>query len=367
MGVARKGTAFLPLHYGKPPEMLYRKIVHLTGQISSLICETYGTKEFIQRISDPFWFHSLSLVTGFDWNSSGTTTTTLHALKEYSDRHNVEFFVAGGKGRYMKEKAGDINTRSEHFQSETLIRKIIRETDLMAKIDNNLLQDSYNLYIHSAVLDFKGNYSVVQQGMNEEERMARRYHWSSDNSTENMIEERSGIESFQMKETCLDLSSKLSRDSREGIMKAIRESPPLSHGKQTTLDSFDRQKVLNLGMKMPWKNIEKLYEFQPGNMEDVLLTPGTGQSTIRALCYISEVITGAKPSYIDPIRYSYALGGKDGVPKPINHEDYDYAISYFGSLLRSAGLQQGERERVLKRLAMESTMKNSMYLRSLHS
>jgi Uncharacterized conserved protein len=97
MGLERKGTAYLPLHYGKPPEILYRKIVELTGQISTLICETYGTGEFIRRLSDPFWFHSLSLVTGFDWNSSGTTTTTMHALKQYSEQHNTDFLLQEGR------------------------------------------------------------------------------------------------------------------------------------------------------------------------------------------------------------------------------------------------------------------------------
>lgn len=366
MGMDKKGTAYLPLHYGKPPERLYKKIVELTGRISTLICETYGTREFIRRISDPFWFHSLSLVTGFDWNSSGTTTTTIHALKQYADQHNTDFFVAGGKGKYMREKARDIKIKSQYFQSEMATRNIVRDTDLMAKVDNNLLQDSYDLYIHSVVLDYRGNYSVIQQGMNQEDRMARRYHWSSLHKEDSLIEDRSGIESQKQAETCLDLSSPLSRDARIGIMKAIRETVPLSHNSQTTLDSFGGEKILNLSMKIPWKSIERLYEFQPGSFQDVVLTPGVGQSTIRALCYISEVITGAKPSYMDPIKYSYALGGKDGVPKPIDHHDYDRVITFFGSLLQDTGFQKGERERLMNRLARESVEKRTQYLTNFH-
>jgi Uncharacterized conserved protein len=264
----------------------------------------------------------------------------------------------------MKEKNREIGEKSQHFQSEATTMHIARDTDLMAKVDNTLLQDSYDLYIHTVVLDYKGNYTVIQQGMNDKEKMARRYHWSSEHSEMDLVEERAGMESLQESKNCLDLSSPLSRDARAGIMKAIRETVPISHGSQTTLDSFGKQKILNLNMKMPWKKIERLYEFQPGKIEDVLLTPGIGQSTVRALCYISEVITGAIPSYIDPIRYSYAVGGKDGVPKPINHDDYDHAISFFGSLLRDIGVQTGERERILEKLSRESIRSNARYLSS---
>ncbi len=365
MNGSKRGTAYLPLHYGRPPENLYRKIVTLTGKISDLICEIYGTQEFITRISDPFWFHSLSIVTGFDWNSSGTTTTTIHALKEYASRNDTSFFVVGGKGKHMREKGNEIESLSQHFQSNSTGIKLKRETDLIAKIDSNLLQDSYNLYIHSAVSDYKGNYSVIQQGMNVEERMARRYHWLSKDLELKNIEARTGIEAGRLEDKCMDLSSRQSRMAREGMLAVIKEAPGISVGKQTTLDSFDNKRVLNLSIKVPWKTLEKLYEFQPGSMEDVLLTPGVGQSAIRALCYISEVITGATPSFTDPVRYAYALGGKDGIPKPINHDDYDFAINYFSELLRNTGMQSGERNKVLSRLSVESERSSLFFMRDL--
>ena len=362
MTITRNGTAYLPLHYGKPPELLYRKIVRLTGQICELISETYGTQELILRMSDPVWFHSLSLVTGFDWNSSGTTTTTLHALKEYSNSRDLDFFVAGGKGIHMKEKSSDISSRSSMFATEHIPERVRKETDLAAKIDENLLQDTYDLYIHGVVMDYKGNYSVIQQGLNTDEKMARRYHWSSRHIMEKMEESRVGIRSDMLSGNCLDLSSPLSRKSRESMLQAIKEKPRISNGTQRTLDYYSDEKVLNLAIKVPWKNLEKIYEFEPSNFDDLLLVPGAGKSTIRALCYIAEVITGEKPSYEDPVRYSYALGGKDGIPKPVNHEDYDRSIEFFSNLLKQGGMQATEREKILRRLSRESVNSGSYYI-----
>ncbi|MHB1439774.1 MAG: DUF763 domain-containing protein [Cuniculiplasma sp.] len=362
MPVQRDGTAYLPLHYGKPPELLYRKIVKLTGQICELINNTYGTEELIRRMSDPVWFHSLSLVTGFDWNSSGTTTTTLHALKEYTEKKDLDFFVGGGKGNHMREKRDDIGKRSSSFQNEHIPMRVIEETDLVAKIDQNMLQDSYDLYIHGIIADYSGNYAVIQQGLNVGEKMARRYHWSSFNIKEEREESRMGIGADSFSDQCLDLSSPESRDARNSIIEAIKEKPKIASEKQRTLDFYSGERVVNLAVHIPWKKIETIYELEPKNMKDLLLIPGAGKSTIRALCYISEVITGVRASYEDPVRYSYALGGKDGIPKPVCHEDYNMAIKFFDDLLKQTGKQSMEREKLLKRLSKESSAATSHYM-----
>jgi hypothetical protein len=362
--IERKGTAYLPLHYGKPPEKLYRKIVQLTGQICTLIGETYGTKELVSRFSDPLWFHSLSLVTGFDWNSSGTTTTTLHALKEYAEQRDLDFFVAGGKGIHMREKAEDIHKRSQFFNRSSDDGRIVKETDLMAKVDDNLLQDQFDLYIHGVIMDYSGNYALIQQGMNQKDKLARRYHWSSVNKDKIFEESRSGIGAESLGTNCMDLSSPLSRDARTSILRSIGEKPRISMENQQTLDQFMGEKVVNLAIKVPWKNIEKIYEFEPGSMEELLSIRGVGKSTIRALCYISEIITGSKPSYEDPVRYSYAVGGKDGIPKPINHEDYDNVIDFFSDLLRTTKTSFSEREAILRRLSRESLTKTGYAIKS---
>ncbi len=357
----RRGVSYLPLHYGKPPENLYKKIVILTGQICTLISEVYSTQDLIRRFSDPVWFHSLSLVTGFDWNSSGTTTTTIHALKEYANNHDLDFFVAGGKGKNMKLKNGEIEERSPSMISSNLAGKIARESDYIARVDSNLLQDGFDLYIHSLISDYRGNYAVVQQGLNDSQKLARRYHWTNISMDSVFEEQREGIGSNTMGEDTLDLSSPINRKVRENMLRVMREKPKISGEGQTSLDSFFEPKVLNLKVKVPFERLKKIYEYDPSNMAELLSIPGAGKSTIRAIAYISEVLTGEQISMQDPVRYSYALGGKDGIPKPVNYDDYDRSIEFFGNLLRQGGMQAMEREKILKRLSRERVNSGSSY------
>ena len=353
----RRGTSYLPLHYGRPPEVLYKKIVEMTGYISEIICQTHGTIKFIKLLSDPVWFHSLSLVTGFDWNSSGTTTTTLHALKEYSEKKDLSFFVAGGKGKHMRNKRSDILKESDFISTSSIPGTLIRDTDLVARIDSNLLQDGYDLYIHSVISDYSGNYSVVQQGLNTVHGMARRYHWGTlpDNTYD--VEERNGINASKMENEALDLSSPLSRDTRKSMLKVIQEKPYFSTGAQSTLDSYSGEKVLNMAVRMPWEKLRQIYEYEPSDMKELLMMNGIGKSAIRALSYISEVIMGARPSMEDPVRYSFAVGGKDGIPKPVNHDDYDIALEFFSEVLRSSGIEREKRIKLISRLSNSSLEK----------
>ncbi len=354
----KSGTSYLPLHYGKPPELLFKKIVRMTGYISEIICQTYGTGKFLDLMADPIWFHSLSLVTGFDWNSSGTTTTTLHALKEYSRGKDLSFYIAGGKGKHMKDKKTELLQIQDNLSSSNLAVKINKESDYAAKIDSSLLQDGYDLYIHSVIGDFKGNYSVVQQGMNEEDGMARRYHWKNIDLSDSSIVDRNGINSMMIEDNVLDLSSHLSEASRKAILKTIREKPKFTSDSQYTLDNFDGNKILNLSIQIPWKKISQIYEYEPTTIHDLVSIPGIGKSAIRAICYIAEVIMGETPSREDPIRYSFAVGGKDGIPKPVDHHDYDLALEFYGDVLKNAGIEN--RNKLLEKLSRQS-MKSTGY------
>lgn len=359
----RRGVSYLPLHYGKPPENLYRKMVILTGELCTLISQIYSPRELVKRFSDPIWFQSLSLVTGFDWNSSGTTTTTIHALKEYTESKDSDFFVSGGKGKSMKFKSREIQDRSQSMNSGSIARKLIKETDYIARIDSNLLQDGYDLYIHSVISDYKGNYSVIQQGLNSDQRMARRYHWSNLERMEPLEEQRNGISSQTMGEKSLDLTSSLNRRTRENMLKVIREKPNIIRENQYTLDSFSGFPVLNLSMKVPFDKIREIYEYEPSSIMDLVSFPGVGKSAVRAIAYISEVITGEKISMEDPIRYSYALGGKDGIPKPVNHRDYDLVIDFFKEVLRSYGMNRNIMEEKIKKLSRFSSSQTELAIR----
>ncbi|MGP6220792.1 DUF763 domain-containing protein [Caldiplasma sukawensis] len=356
----RKGMADLPLHYGKPPEFLFNKMVKLTGLICKTVTEVFGTEELIRRFADPFWFHSLSLVTGFDWNSSGATTTTFHALKIYAENNEVDFFLAGGKNENIGKKSQDLE-RIKYNGNQLKIEKMKKDTDLLLRSDSILLQDGFDIYIHGIIGDYKGNYTCINQGMNSNIKMARRYHWYNSG---NDIESRWGISSESISDKTLDLTSEKSRENRQAIMKAISERIRITGNNQATLDNFTDFKILNLSLKIPWRELDEIYQYEPSDFIELVNMKGVGKSTIRALSYIGEVVYGKGPSKTDPVRYSYALGGKDGIPHPINHHDYDEVINFFEETMRTAGYERWKRIQLLEKLSMESE-KRGFYVRRI--
>lgn len=339
--MAGRGIAQMPLHYGHPPERLYRRMQELGGLICDLVTEKYGSGELLQRLSDPFWFHSLSLATGFDWNSSGTTTTTLSALKEYfSKSRDAEFFIAGGKGTTMSSVSSDFEKRVKGgFIGEAESSQIRRRARALAKVDNNLLQDGYDLYMHFIMVSGKGEWIVVQQGMNSADRMARRYHWHHSSFQSRLDDGRDGISSEMIHEKVLDLSSSDSKGNRKEMLDVVRDDPwryrnLFSSGSQTTLDNkFSDGKQLRLDIRVDWNRLRSIYETQPADFEELMNIKGSGKSTIRAVSMIARLVYGTEPSWRDPVEFSFALGGKDGIPKPVNYPDYDKTIEFYRELL----------------------------------
>lgn len=348
----KTGVSILPLHYGHPPPFLYKRMVVLGGILSSLIIEKYGTEDFLRRLSDPFWFHSLSLAIGFDWNSSGTTTTTMAALKEYLETSGSEVRIAGGKGTRMSGISGEFESlKTQGFSSETGLQKIRASAKTVARVDNNLLDDGYDLYMQFIALDGRGKWSVVQQGLDSVSRTARRYHWSH-NTQDYINDGREGISSPLVKEKVSDLSTFSSTEHRDSMVDISRDKirkEMFTVGGQSTLDSFGKSlKVLNLDVKVNWSRLRELYEYQPANFEEIFNYPGMGKSTIRALSYLAEVVYGSEPSFRDPVKFSFALGGKDGIPKPVDYYDYDRCIEFYRDVL--GNLRAGDRN--LERIAM---------------
>ena len=221
------GSSILPLHYGHPPEYLYKRMVKLGGIISDIIIGSYGEDFYLNRLSDPFWFHSLSLAIGFDWNSSGTTTATLGALKEYFwKRADPGVFILGGKGAHISEISGEFELLvSRGIISESKAHKIKEDARRIAKVDQNLLQDGFDLYMQFLILDHSGKWAIVQQGMNAEQRMARRYHWLHRSSLDFLNDGRNGISSTFVAHRPLNLSTSRSSRNRDGMLEMARDNP----------------------------------------------------------------------------------------------------------------------------------------------
>ncbi len=325
------GSSILPLHYGHPPEYLYKRMVKLGGIISDIIIGSYGEDFYLNRLSDPFWFHSLSLAIGFDWNSSGTTTATLGALKEYINKGD-SLKILGGKGRHM----GTLKQEFDALEADGnipsgKIARVRKDAKLIGKVDEKLLQDGFTLYMQFIIMDYHGNYTIVNQGMNSESRLARRYHWKN-NNRDLYNDARNGISGFE-NIINLDLSTEKSEKNRSGIIDIIKDNP-LKYSRQRSLDNFmESAPALDMNYKIDWNRMRELYEYNPGTFEELMNIPGLTKSTIRALSYLSEIIYGAAPSFSDPVKYSFCLGGKDGVPKPVNVHDYDKAIDFYREIL----------------------------------
>jgi hypothetical protein len=352
----RRGLAELPLHTGKAPPWLFARMTRLARAIIEIIIGEYGTDEFLKRIADPVWFQSLGCVLGFDWHSSGVTTTVTGALKEGLKELEVELgiFIAGGKGKTSRKTPEEIQIKTQKFGLDP--NPLIYASRMSAKVDSAALQDGYQIYHHTFFGTKDGKWAVVQQGMNPATRWARRYHWLSWDITDFVVEPHKAIV-CNHKTSPLNLVAKESEDTRTISVKLTNEKP------EKVVRELKRIKELVLPSRHPIyasdinpKRIEKIllanYENPPPDFASLLIRPGIGPKTLRALALISEITYGAKPSFFDPVSFSFAHGGKDGYPYPINQNDYDQSIAILEKAIKQAKIGRTEQLQALKRLAL---------------
>lgn len=361
--------AKLPLHGGRAPRWLFHRMVKLAGALTEAIVYEYGAKEFLNRISNPHWFQALSCVLGFDWHSSGTTTTTCGALKAALNPEEHGILVAGGKGRASRKTPQEILGAGDLFSLSTVkLDELVYSSKISAKIDNSCIQDGYQLYHHVFFLTEKGDWAVVQQGMNESTRYARRYHWLSDSLSNYINEPHRGICCDERHEETLNMTSPLSYDSRQTsldlildnpdhLKKYFQKKPPLEFN-QSSLDLFcpeltlpSHHQVLDTDLSpRDFEVLKKAWELQPESYEELISLEGMGPKKIRALALISDLLYGDQPSWDDPVKYSFTHGGKDGFPYPVDREVYDHSIATLKDALEQAPLDKKELYQALKRL-----------------
>lgn len=371
--VAKKvGLANLPLHTGRAPRWLFNRMVKLGEAISEVIIEEYGKEEFFRRLSSPFFFQSFANVLGWDWHSSGATPVLCGALKQ-ANLQEFGIIVTGGKGRVSRKTPNEI----EKFGlisnlSGQRIEKLKYASKIIAKIDNNLIQDQYQLYTHSFFFTENGKeYVVVQQGMNSESRYARRYHWLSDNIKEFVEEPHSAICCDNKEKNVLDMTAKQSKESRKISVDVINDNPIhlkkyIQPIKQKTITEFCGKRIKKLTMqpkhslterdlsKPVLKQLQRAYEIQPENYEELVALKGTGAKSIRALALISELIYDTSPSWKEPssiTKFSWAHGGKDGYPRPVDRRLMDDNTKLLKNAIRQAKLGETDKLGAIKRLA----------------
>lgn len=369
----RTGIATVPLDYGKCPRWLFERMKRLGRGIILAIREELGEDEILKRFSDPVWFQSLGCVLAFDWNSSGLTTTTMGAVKAalFDVQDRLGIYVCGGKGRTSRKTPEEIEaygiSRGFSFSSD-----LIYASKMAAKVDSSLLQDGYQIYHHNFLFSKSGNWTVIQQGMNTGNQTARRYHWSSaslkkdQGKTDFIKEPHSGIVSAK-KVKPLDLTAEKSDKNRKVSFGLVREEPK-TFLKDLSLIQTKRSKNLasmelydkefhwhpvveeKFDLKRLAKTIFSIKEQGPNNFEKLVSLKGVGPRTLRALSLVAEIIYGAKPSYEDPARYSFAHGGKDGTPYFPKPEDLDRTIELLEKGIQRSQATLGEKTGARQRL-----------------
>jgi hypothetical protein len=363
----KTGVANLPLHPGKAPRWLFKRMVALSKEITKVIIYEYGTDEVLRRLSDPFWFQAFSCVLGYDWHSSGTTTVTCGALKEALRQEDLGITLCGGKGKASHNTLVEIEACAQDYRhSSSLIDRLQYCSRMAAKVDNTAIQDGHTLYHHVFIVSENKKWAVVQQGMNDATGYARRYHWLSEDVASFICEPHNAIVGDDRGETVLDMTAKQSTAVQRLSVDLVNDHPShlkhdwavLSrHQKQKTLDDWQSSLLtkttppsLDMPRSINWQTMKQIYDVHPTNYEELLALKGVGPQTIRALALISDLIYGEAPSWEDPVRFSFTVGGKDGVPYPVNRKAMDESAALLRQSIEQASLGQKEKLQAFQRL-----------------
>ncbi len=355
------GIADLPLHTGHVPPWLYSRMVKLSGLVVELLVDEHGVRETIRLFSNPIFFQAFNNIIGMDWDSSGSTTITTAALKDSLSKRDVGIRVVGGKGVYALNVPIEIEELGKQWDVDAELLKTMSR--LSAKIDNTALQDGYRLYHHAMIIGSDGTWTVIQQGLNEKNRYARRYHIWMENDLLN--EPHTGIMGIKG-EHALNMVSRISGEARETILDLVHQDTnkvvrdwalvkAMIKGNASILTYLGKEapRYYNpyvSGIFRPYTasiNEEAIRRARDANdFRELLLTRGFGPSTMLALALIAELVYRDRvdwedPANIDPRRYAFALGGKDGSPYPVNKEVYDAVIDVIQAIVDRARQDRG--------------------------
>jgi uncharacterized protein len=352
----RAGSATLPLHGGKAPRWLFDRMTKLAPEIAEAIVLAHGRSAFLARLSDPYWFQAFGCVLGFDWHSSGVTTTVCGALKEgLAPRANdLGIYVAGGKGKTSRRTPVELIEFGLKLGMDG--NRLAYNSRMAAKVDSAAVQDGFGIYHHSFFLTTDGEWAVVQQGMRPHDASARRYHWLGSQVSDFVNEPHAAIASDERGQGVLNFVATESADARQASTAFARLEPKIVDRELArvimTLPSrhhVDIQRDINPAHLR--KTLLATYEQSPVDFERLLAVRGVGPKAVRALALVAEVVYGKPASTRDPARFSFAHGGKDGHPYPVNRDVYDGTIDWLRDAVGKAKIGQSDKLHALQRLA----------------
>ncbi|MBY5813254.1 DUF763 domain-containing protein [Rhizobium leguminosarum] len=371
----RAGSADLPLHGGRVPHWLGDRMTRLGTLITEAIVHHYGRDEFLRRLAHPFWFQSFGAVMGMDWHSSGITTSVLGALKRGLKPRAGELglHICGGRGAHSRKTPQELVSIGERVGLDG--EGLATTSRLIAKVDSAALQDGFDLYLHGFIVADDGHWVVVQQGMNGDRRQARRYHWLSEGLESFVDSPHAAIEGRNQGEI-VNLADRRAERSRRGQLdllatlgpdRIIREAAALLRADEPAPEPAEQPMLPHLimpahhdvresdvNMRRLHGNLAAAADRGPADFEELLLVPGVGARTVKALAMVAEVVHGAPCRFSDPARFSIAHGGKDRHPFPVPLKVYDETIAVMKSAVQKGRLGRGEELQALRRLDDQS-------------
>lgn len=346
-----RAHADLPLHYGQVPAWLYTRMGKLGVAIVEAVVMEYGKNALLQRMSDPFWFQSLGAVLGMDWHSSGITTSVMGALKQTVNQRSKELgiYICGGKGKHSRQTPNELIRIAEATGLDG--DALVRNSRLAAKVDNTAIQDGYQIYLHSFIVTDDGEWAVIQQGMNDANSMARRYHWHSP-SIKSFVEEPHTAIHGHNEGLIINLTDKHADTTRQGVVQVTKENPQaiLQEVRKLILPRHHEVQAKDVDLKRLGSVLAVAHEKGITDVENLLLLEGVGPRTLQSLVLVSEVIHGTPSRFEDPARYSFAHGGKDGHPFPVPTKVYDEAIAILDNSIRKAKMGDSDKNEAIKNL-----------------
>ncbi|TPN36973.1 DUF763 domain-containing protein [Mesorhizobium sp. B1-1-6] len=367
----RSGSADLPLHGGRVPKWLGDRMTRLGAVLCQAIIHHYGRDELLRRLAHPFWFQSFGAVMGMDWHSSGITTSVIGALKRGLTPLSGELgiHVCGGRGAHSRKTPHELEMIGERVGFDGAA--LATASRLVAKVDSAAVQDGFDLYLHGFIVTDDSRWVVVQQGMNGDRRQARRYHWLSEGLKSFVDQPHAAIEGERQGEI-VNLTDHRAEASRSGQLDLLRQlgpdrivhefaaiEPAATEAKRDSAQPMLPNLVMpahhdvresDIVMRRLHGNISAAIESGPTDFPELLLVPGVGARTVRALAMVAEVVHGAPCRFSDPARFSLAHGGKDRHPFPVPLKVYDETIAVMKSAVAKAKLGREEELGALQRL-----------------
>jgi hypothetical protein len=347
----RSGVADLPLHGGRVPQWLATRMTALGTAIAESVVQHYGHSGLLSRLSDPFWFQAFGTVMGMDWHSSGITTSVLGALKRGLNprAHELGIYVCGGRGRHSRNTPSELRVIADKTGLDG--EALVRTSRLTARVDNNAIADGFQIYLHGFILTAAGEWAVVQQGMNEGTRVARRYHWHSAAVRDFTCEPHTAIVG-EHAGVIQNLIDERARPAQAALMDLVRDEPDrtLSAARRLSAPAHHDVRRENVNLERLGAVLALAHQQPLRDFASLLLLERLGPRTLQSLALVAEVVHGTPTRFSDPARFSFAHGGKDGHPFPVPLKTYDETIAVLRRSVAAAKLDHSEKAGGMKRL-----------------